>query len=165
MVKKSLVVITALALVGTLCIAVVLAATEAPTEDLELTVEGATRPLIVKFGHEKHKAYACSECHHIFKPDDKGEYPKDKRGKYKKELENFWKEGDEVQACSDCHKLEDDKKAKKEMKIGKNQVRSLEDAFHGNCVDCHKAYNKKNKLKGDDKLVSTCNDCHEKAKK
>ncbi len=163
--KKSLIVITVVALVCAFCIALALAATEAPTEDLALTVEGQTRPLTVKFSHEKHKADACTECHHIYAPNDKGEYPKDKRGKYKKRPENTWKEGQEVQKCSECHKLEADKKAKKALKTGKDKVRSLEDAFHGNCVDCHKAYNKKNKLKGDDKLISKCNDCHEKAKK
>ena len=161
--KKLLIMSVVAAFLGVFVFAGLLIAADAPTEDLAITVEGATKPLAIKFSHAKHKDAACDACHHIYKPDDKGQYPKNKRGDYDTLPTNEWKQGDDVQMCDVCHKLEADKKKQKEMQKSPDQVRSLEDAFHDNCVACHKAINKEKKLKGDDKLPQSCNDCHAKS--
>ncbi len=59
-----------------------------------------------------------------------------------------WKEGEPVKKCEDCHK------EKKEGKTPK-----LEKAFHDNCKDCHKAYNK---AQGSKDAPTACKDCHAK---
>ena len=160
---KRLVVILVAALVAVFGFSgMAFAASEMPDGPIALTVEGQTKPLKVEFNHDTHKAFKCVECHHVYKPDDKGEYPKDRRGEYKKLPENHYQEGQEVQYCKECHKLESDKKTAKKMKTGKDTIRSLEDAFHGNCVACHRLINKNEKLKGDDAHPYKCNDCHEK---
>ena len=101
----------------------------------------------VDFTHKKHiedYKIACGECHH----DDKG-----------KALANL-KMGDDVKKCSECHnKFEKDKKNKKDIMV-------LENAMHGNCIECHKEANIK---AGDPKgrkgpAPTTCNACHKKDK-
>ncbi|MDQ1333280.1 MAG: hypothetical protein QG552_230 [Thermodesulfobacteriota bacterium] len=90
----------------------------------------------VKLTHKKHHAdykVACAECHHVIKD-----------GK------NVWKEGDKVQKCSACHNPE-----KKE-----GNVLKLNNAYHNNCKDCHKALEEAGKPTGPFKK---CNDCHQKA--
>jgi len=90
----------------------------------------------VKLSHKKHHAdykVACAECHHVIKD-----------GK------NVWKEGDKVQKCSACHNPE-----KKE-----GNVLKLNNAYHNNCKDCHKALEEAGKPTGPFKK---CNDCHQKA--
>jgi hypothetical protein len=100
----------------------------------------------VEFSHKKHNEeykITCGECHH-----DKDNKPLD------------LKIGDNVQKCSECHtKMEKDKK-------NKNDPMVLENAMHGNCVDCHKEVNIK---AGDPKgrkgpAPTTCTKCHEKKK-
>jgi len=89
----------------------------------------------VKFTHQKHTVdykIACADCHHKY-TDGK----------------NTWKEGDDVQKCSACH---DPKK--KEGKVMK-----LQNAYHRNCKNCHKALKKEDKKAGPFKK---CNDCHAK---
>ncbi|MFH1951847.1 MAG: cytochrome c3 family protein [Pseudomonadota bacterium] len=89
----------------------------------------------VKLTHEKHsKDYkvACADCHHVYKD-----------GK------NVWKQGDPVDKCSKCH----DPKAKE------GEAMKLQNAFHKNCKDCHKALAEANKPTGPFKK---CNDCHQK---
>lgn len=99
----------------------------------------------VEFTHKKHHddyKLSCGECHH-----DKDNKPLD------------LKTGDAVQKCVECHtKLEKDKKKKNDPMV-------LENAMHGNCVDCHKEVNKK---AGDPKGLkgpapASCAKCHEKA--
>ncbi|MBU1342128.1 MAG: cytochrome c family protein [Proteobacteria bacterium] len=98
----------------------------------------------IEFTHKKHNEefkISCGDCHH-----DKDKKPLD------------LKIGDNVQKCVECHtKLEKDKK-------DKNDPLVLENAMHGNCVDCHKDVNKK---AGDPKGMkgpapASCNKCHEK---
>lgn len=92
----------------------------------------------VKLSHKKHSVdykVACTECHHAFKD-----------GK------NVWKEGDHVQACKECHKME-------RTEQDGNKVYKLKNAFHKNCKDCHKALQKEGKKTGP---FRKCNDCHEK---
>ena len=88
----------------------------------------------VKFMHKEHSAdykIACTECHHEYKD-----------GK------NVWKEGDPVKPCSACH--DPNKK--------QGNAPKLQNAFHTNCKDCHKAEDKKGKKAP----YRKCNDCHEK---
>ena len=114
---------------------------------------------LVEFSHKKHHEeykLGCGECHH----DDKGK-PR-----------NDLKMGDDVKACIDCHKKPGEmpgalKKEMREKKASKKEIAATEleyvgDAFHANCIDCHKAYNKKNKTKA---APQSCSKCHQKAKK
>lgn len=92
----------------------------------------------VKFSHKKHAAdykLACVECHHVYKD-----------GK------NVWKEGDKVQACKECHKME-------RTEQDGATVYKLKNAFHKNCKNCHKELKKEGKPTGP---FRKCNDCHEK---
>ena len=144
----------------------ILFAVDAPTDPITLSIEGESRAMVAQFKHDKHQDYACTDCHHTYTPDANGEYPKDKRGQYETLPENTWTQDQAVQECKECHKLETDKKQKKEMLVGVTMVRSIEDAGHDNCQDCHKAHNKENKLKKGDEgwAPDKCNDCHESSK-
>jgi len=86
----------------------------------------------VKLSHKLHAAdykVACTECHHEYEG-----------GK------NVWKEGQPVKKCSECHNpLKKDKK-----------VMKLQNAYHRNCKNCHKA------LEGKKAPFKKCNDCHQK---
>ncbi len=96
------------------------------------------------FTHKKHAedyGISCGDCHH-----DQDGKPLD------------LKMGDDVQRCVECHnKLEQDPQNKKDIMV-------LENAMHGNCIDCHKEVNIK---AGDPKgrkgpAPYGCNDCHPK---
>lgn len=118
----------------------------------------------VQFSHKKHmEDYAekapelneggCGACHH----DDQG-----------KPLASL-KMGDEVQRCIECHKEPGEFPRKKGKKKGArkkvSKAEKLEyhaEALHGNCRDCHKAFNKKTKTKA---APTTCTKCHQKKKK
>lgn len=110
----------------------------------------------VEFTHKKHHdeyGAACGECHH----DDKG--------KPQAEL----KVGDDVKSCKDCHSKpgevpKDVKKEWKDKKLKKEETSKLEleytaEAFHANCITCHKDYNKKKNTKA---APTTCTKCHQK---
>ena len=122
---------------------------------------------IVLFQHKKHEEdYAkkhaaffkngCGECHH---------------GNDNKPLKNL-KEGDAVQGCIECHKKPgvmptSEKKAMRQAKLSKKEQTSKKVEYHSeavmkNCVDCHRPYNKKNKLKSKNKgyAPTSCNKCH-----
>jgi hypothetical protein len=82
--------------------------------------------------HEVYKA-ACTDCHHEFKD-----------GK------NVWKEGDPVQKCIACH----------DPLEKKGKVMKLQNAYHRNCKNCHKAYIKDHP---ESKApYKKCTGCHEK---
>ena len=108
------------------------------------------KPIVV-FTHKKHsKEYKldCGECHH------------DSKNKPLK-----LKVGDNVDECIKCHPkpgLATGKKAKGLTK--KQKLEYHANAIHENCKDCHKKYNKKNKLKSKDKgaAPTTCKSCHKK---
>ncbi len=125
---------------------------------------------IVKFTHGKHQTeYAkeypefyknsCGECHH-----DKDNKP----------LTGL-KEGDDVQKCIECHKIPSEvpKKLKKKWrkkKLSKDEKKKKRmeyqaEAFHDNCRDCHKKFNKKYKPKKAKKAPISCKTCHPKKKK
>ena len=137
--KRIMTLLTAI-LTGMLFLSVgVLTATDAPEEillqgkDYKKDKKGP-----VKLTHEKHaKDYkiACTECHHEYKGD-----------------KNVWKEGQPVKKCSACHDPE--KKQGKTMK--------LQNAYHKNCKNCHKALAKEGKKTGPFKK---CTKCHAKKKK
>ena len=113
----------------------------------------------VKFSHKKHQSdYAkeypdvykngCGECHH------------DKDGKPLTSL----KEGDDVEKCITCHKKPGERpKGKDAPKLNKKErLEYHAEAYHYNCKDCHKNYNKKYKPSKDKKAPTTCSKCHEK---
>ena len=144
MVKKHLLV-SAIIVIATLCVAAGIYAKAVP-EMIELNDPAYEKHKkgIVKFSHQKHQTeYAkqypeyykngCGECHH------------DKDNKPLTEL----KEGDDVQRCIECHKIASEapkgKKAKKKL-TKKEKIKDYQaEAFHFNCKDCHKKYNKKYK--------------------
>ena len=110
----------------------------------------------VQFSHKKHseeytKAYAklyekgCGECHH----DAKNQPLKDLKADSK------------VQACIECHKkCGEAPKGKDAPKLDKKQkLEYVGEAFHEDCITCHKAFNKEFAPK---KAPITCNDCHPK---
>jgi len=110
----------------------------------------------IPFSHKKHseeyvKAYAklypngCGECHH----DDKNKPIADLKADSK------------VQACVECHKkCGEAPKGKDAPKLDKKQkLEYHSEAFHDNCIGCHKEFNKEFKPK---KAPITCNDCHPK---
>jgi hypothetical protein len=90
----------------------------------------------VKLSHKKHHEdykVACTECHHDYKD-----------GK------NVWKDSDKAEKCSKCHNT-----LKKE-----GNVKKLQNAYHRNCKNCHKAYIKDHP---DSKApYKKCTKCHEK---
>lgn len=110
---------------------------------------------IVQFTHKKHAVdykISCGECHH------------DKNGKPLK-----LKMGDNVQDCADCHKYTNKsipknlKKKIKKLKGKKKKAAKIlyyhKEALHANCINCHKAFNKKTKSK---KAPQSCKTCHKK---
>jgi hypothetical protein len=118
--------------------------------------EGKYQDRTVTLSHKKHiEEYdiGCGECHH----DENG-----------KALSNL-KAGDDVKACIECHtkpgEVPKDVKMewrKKRVKRDEQKKLSLEyhaEAFHENCITCHKSYNRKNKTKA---APQTCTKCHEK---
>ncbi len=103
----------------------------------------------IEFTHKKHSVdykISCGECHH-----DKDNKPLD------------LKAGDNVQKCVECHtKLEKEKRKKGE----EADILVLENAMHGNCIDCHEKVNIK---AGDPKgkkgpAPTSCTKCHLKDK-
>jgi hypothetical protein len=83
----------------------------------------------VPFSHRAHHEYygvKCEQCHHMF---DNGE--------------NIWQPGDDAYYCSDCH-------TEAYQPVG--GVRSLHQAFHRNCIDCHLQT---------DSAPRTCEECHQ----
>jgi Class III cytochrome C family len=104
---------------------------------------------LATLSHKKHAedyGISCGECHH-----DKDGKPLD------------LKMGDDVQRCVECHTNVVTPKGKDQKK----DINFLYNAMHGNCIDCHKAFNKKKGLKSKDKgaAPASCAKCHPKKKK
>jgi hypothetical protein len=90
----------------------------------------------VKLSHKKHSTdykVACTDCHHDYKD-----------GK------NSWKEGDPVKKCGECHNPE----------AKEGEAMKLQNAYHKNCKDCHKALVTEGK--SEKAPFKKCNDCHAK---
>ena len=161
MIKKHLLVSGIIAIV-TFCIAAGIYAKAVPDViELKDPAYEKHKKGVVHFEHKKHQNdYAeqypeyykngCGECHH-----DKDNKP----------LSNL-KEGDDVQKCIECHKIEAEapkgKKAKKKLSK-KEKIKDYHaEALHANCRNCHKKYNKK--YKPEKKAPTTCAKCHPKKK-
>ncbi|MDY7035341.1 MAG: cytochrome c3 family protein [Thermodesulfobacteriota bacterium] len=136
--KKGLLALVVVALTGFIFITVgVLTAGDVP-DDVIIQNEGYKKDKKgpVKLSHKKHSTeykVACNECHHEYK-----------------EGKNIWKEGQPVRKCSECHNP-----LKKEDKVIK-----LQNAYHKNCKNCHKALIKDGK--STKAPFKKCNDCHQK---
>lgn len=85
----------------------------------------------VSFPHSKHAAVECKECHHTM----------DKDGAIKKCT---------TSGCHDSLEAKDKDNAK--------DVKLVENAFHNQCLECHKKLKKENKPTG----PSACGKCHTK---
>ena len=139
--KKRFLGVLTIVLTGLLFLCVgVLTAADVPDE---VTIENkgykSDKKGPVKLHHKKHSAdykIACTECHHDYKD-----------GK------NVWKEGQPVKKCASCH---DPKK-----KQGK--IKKLQNSYHSNCKNCHKALVKEKK--SDKAPFKKCTDCHQKKSK
>ncbi|CAN2041515.1 Cytochrome C [Candidatus Magnetomoraceae bacterium gMMP-15] len=149
--KKRSLVLTAIVAIASLFIAGMIVAADFPaTIKMEDSAYKKHKKGIVTFTHEKHfKEYkvGCGECHH------------DKDSKALDKL----KVGDSVQKCIECHKETKKVKGKKLSDAKKREYHAQ--AMHDNCKDCHKKFNKKNKLKdGKDKNAAPtkCKTCHPK---
>lgn len=93
-----------------------------------------------KFPHKKHASefqVPCKDCHHLYENGG-----------------NVWEEGDPVAKCESCHTSPKTGKALKDASP-EEQKRSLYNAFHRNCLNCHKE-----EAKGPTK----CIECHPKKK-
>lgn len=110
-----------------------------------------TKP-VVAFSHKKHAtSYGakCGECHH------------DKAGKPLAAM----KEGDASQKCITCHKTPGMAPAASLKGLAGPARKKAElvyqaSAVHMNCIDCHKAWNKKNGKKPAEGAPVACNKCH-----
>ncbi len=139
--KKGILTLVVVALMGFVFLTVgALTAADVPDE-VSIQNEGykSDKKGFVKLTHKTHSTeykVSCDECHHVYEG-----------GK------NVWKEGDPVQKCSECH--DPKKKQGKTMK--------LQNSYHKNCKNCHKAFKKDNP---DSKApFKKCNNCHAKKKK
>lgn len=99
------------------------------------------RPPVV-FKHEKHIEVlggdkSCRQCHHVYNEEE---------GKL------VYEEGEEM-GCAECHGAKDEKMADGSVKP------SLMNAYHINCVKCHRKLAKAGEKTG----PYTCGECHVKA--
>lgn len=86
----------------------------------------------VEFSHLKHSeeyGISCIQCHHLYEDGV-----------------NLWKKGDHVDKCVVCH----------DPAVEKDDVMKLQNAFHQNCRDCHKAMSEE----GKEAPYKRCSDCH-----
>ena len=113
--KRTLLVLTAVALSVVFLFAVVYATPQAAdVMTMDSKVYKKHKKTLVNFSHKKHNVdykIGCTDCHHIYK-----------------EGKNVWKEGDAVKKCSECHNP-----VKEEA-----EGLALKKAFHDNCKKCHK---------------------------
>ncbi len=98
------------------------------------------RPPVV-FTHEKHVEVlggdeSCAKCHHVYD---------------EKEHKLVYEEGEET-GCADCHGPKDER-----MPDGTKRP-SLMNAYHINCIKCHREFAKAGKKTG----PYTCGECHKK---
>ena len=152
--KRSLLVLTAVAMGVVFLFALAYATQQAPDNiTMESKVYTKHKKALVNLSHKKHNvdyAIPCTDCHHVYKD-----------GK------NVWKEGDAVQKCDaeGCHCKAKAPKAKEgEKKLSRKEKASQGfhySAIHENCVGCHKDVKKKDKTKA---VPTKCAECHPKKK-
>ncbi|WP_456325731.1 cytochrome c3 family protein [Desulfonauticus submarinus] len=133
--KRSWLVGVMAAMVAALFLIPNLWALKAPTGDILLTPPAGVKKVRkgpVKFSHASHASVDCKECHHTW----------DGKGKIKK--------------CTDsgCHDIVNPKGKEK------RSIKYYYQAFHKNCIGCHKAEKKAGKKTG----PTACNKCHAKKK-
>lgn len=117
---------------------------EAPYEHTKGIVEFSHQKHVTEYKNAKGEAITCGECHH------------DAQGKPLADL----KEGDDVRKCFECHNKPGELKGKDAQgKPDSEVILYHANALHGNCIDCHKDYNKANKTKA---APQTCTKCHPK---
>lgn len=134
--KKGLLLIITLTLVGLFITSGMLTAADCP-ESIVIDGKGYKKDVKgpVNFSHNKHSEeykVACTDCHHEYKDG-----------------ENMWKEGDQVKKCGECH----------DPKKNDGNVKKLMTAFHKNCKDCHKTAAKE---EGKEAPYKKCDGCHQK---
>jgi hypothetical protein len=135
-IRRGLVTLLAGALAGFVFLTVeVLTAADAPM-NLKIENKGYNRDKkgAVILSHFKHSAdykIACTQCHHDYQ-----------------EGENVWQNSDPVKKCIECHNPL--------RKVGK--IMKLQNAYHKNCKDCHKAYLKDHGAANIP--LKKCSDCH-----
>ena len=141
--KRSLLVLTALAMGVVFVFAVAYASDPADTMTMQSKLFEKHTKGLVTFTHKKHNVdykIPCADCHHVYKD-----------GK------NVWKEGDAVDKCDACHSEAKAPKGDKSPKAEKIK-KYYYSAIHENCSGCHKALKKEGKPTG----PSSCKDCHPK---
>jgi hypothetical protein len=144
--KRSLLVLTAVALGMAFLVAGVYATQPVPeTITMDSKVFSKHKKALVTFSHKKHHVdykIACTECHHVYK-----------------DCKNVWKEGDDVQKCDTCHT---EANAPKGEQLAKKEMikKYYYSAIHENCKSCHKALKKAGKPAG----PTACQGCHPKKK-
>ncbi|MBW2608848.1 MAG: cytochrome c3 family protein [Deltaproteobacteria bacterium] len=132
--KKGLLTVAAVLLMGFLFIAAGVLTAADVSDDVQIENKGYKKDQKkpVKLTHkthiEEHKV-TCIECHHDYKD-----------GK------NIWKEGDPVAKCITCH----------DPLKKKGDVKKLKLAYHNNCKECHKTINKEGKKAP----LKKCKECH-----
>jgi hypothetical protein len=154
--KKTLLFVCLLTVV---CAAAWAASNQAPTDPIAITAPDSTKPLKIKFDHTKHQKFDCVRCHHDYQAGSDGEFPKDHRGGYDELPVNEWSEGDPVQPCLDCHPDVTDRKEQRALLTDPAEVRSLEDAAHDKCRDCHRELRT---APDGTRLKTSCSDCHQR---
>jgi len=136
--KKSLLISLICAALLCMVSAPALFAADAPKDDLVIKApegmkskKGALQKM-VPFPHSKHASVECKKCHHTMDKD-----------------------GGKAKSCvsAGCHDSLEfrDKDNAKDPKL-------VENAFHGQCIECHKALKKENKPTG----PTACGKCHTK---
>jgi hypothetical protein len=150
--KRSLLVLTAVAMGVVFLFALAYATQQAPDNiTMESKVYKKHKKALVNLSHKKHNVdykIPCTDCHHVYKD-----------GK------NVWKEGDAVQKCDaeGCHSKAKAPKAKEgEKKLSRKDKASQGfhySAIHENCVGCHKDAKKEGKA-----APTKCAECHPKKK-
>ncbi len=137
--KKTLSMLTMIALTLTLCLSISFAQEKGDAElILRSTIDTAKKPKLVFFPHKEHQEkFECATCHHGKSADGK---------------QISYVEGQKIEKCESCHNTQS----------GINStVDTFKKAGHARCKKCHKELKKAGKEAGPTK----CKGCHRKGLK